>query len=217
MIARRIFLQRLPGLVACCVLMTPALGYAAPLIDLFLTPEQQGQRLLEQGDPSAAATHFTDPMRAGVAWYRAGDFERAAASFGRIATAEGHFNRGNALLMLGKYPAAIEAFDAALALRSAWTSAEENRALALARQARLAPPDETGGGTGGMIGADEVVFNSDGRTAGGGGDEVTDEGGEGLNELQMRELWLRRVETRPADFLRARFARQLAIEASPQP
>jgi len=202
-------------LVVGLLLLLPAPANAASLLDLFLTPDQQAQRLLERGEAAAAAVRFTDPMRAGVAWYRAGDFERAAASFSRLATAEAHFNRGNALILLGKYPAAIAAYEAALALRPGWQIAQENRSLAIARQTRLAPPDEVGGGTGGMLGADEIVFDSDGRTAGGGGGEVTEESGSELNELQMREMWLRRVQTRPADFLRARFARQLAIEAPP--
>ncbi|TKF78172.1 hypothetical protein FCV67_27540, partial [Vibrio sp. F13] len=37
--------------------------------DLWLTPDQQGQRLLNQKEYLQAAKHFTDPMRKGAAYY----------------------------------------------------------------------------------------------------------------------------------------------------
>lgn len=206
----------LPALVLCAImLLMPAVGQAA-FIDLWWTPEQQAQRLLERGDCAGAAARYVDPMRSGAAWYCAGDFERAAAAFGRLDSAAGHFNRGNALVLLGKYADAIAAYDAALTHRPGWQPAAENRALALARQERLARPDDDAGGTGGMLGADEVVFDSSPHTSKGGSD-VTEDDGPVRDDAQMRELWLRRVETRPADFLRARFARQLANQADTQP
>jgi Ca-activated chloride channel family protein len=189
---------------------------AASWLDLWLTPPQQAQRLFERGDYAAAAQRFVDPLRAGVAWYRAGEFERAAVVFGQLDTAVGHFNRGNALIMQGKYEAAIEAYDAAVARRPGWRRAEENRELARARLARLAPSDDDAGGTGGQLAADEIVYDASGRVARG-GTAVGDEGSSGLTEAQARELWLRRVQTRPADFLRARFARQLVLDAAGPP
>jgi Ca-activated chloride channel family protein len=178
--------------------------------DLWRTPDQQAQRLFDAGDYAAAATRFTDPMRIGVAWYRAGEFERAAAAFGQLTSVEGHFNRANALLFQGEYEAAIATYDQALAQRPGWAPAVDNRAIALARQERLAPPDDDAGGTGGMLGADEIVFDTSGRVQDARGEQTT-EGGTGFSDAAMREMWLRRVETRPADFLRARFASQLQL------
>ena len=54
---------------------------------LWWTPSQQGQRAFEQGDYTAAAQKYKDPMRVGTAWYRAGEFEKAAAAFGRVNSA----------------------------------------------------------------------------------------------------------------------------------
>ena len=40
--------------------------------DLWRTPDQQAQRLFDAGDYAAAASLFTDPMRIGMSWFRAG-------------------------------------------------------------------------------------------------------------------------------------------------
>lgn len=178
--------------------------------DLWRTPDQQAQRLFDSGDYAAAAARFTGPMHIGTAWYRAGEFERAAAAFGQLTSVEGHFNRANALLLQGEYEQAIAAYGQALAQRPDWQPAVENRQIALARKERLAPPDDDAGGTGGMLEADEIVFDTTGRTNNAEGEQTT-EGGAGMNDAAMREMWLRRVETRPADFLRARFASQLQL------
>ena len=174
----------------------------------WLTPDQQGRRLFEQGRYLEAAERFDDPGRRGAAYYRGGDFERAAGVFGRLGSAEAAYNRGNALVMLGQYDAAIESYGRALELRPGWDIARENRALAIARKERLAPPESDAGGTGGMLEADEIVFDDSGRVASS-GTEVETEGGESMSEEEMRSVWLRRVQNDPADFLRARFAWQL--------
>jgi Ca-activated chloride channel family protein len=185
-----------------------ALEWPADLAGWWLTPDQQGERLVEQGRYSEAAERFEDPARRAAAYYRGGDFERAAGLFGRLRSAEAAYNRGNALVMLGQYDAAIESYERALQLRPDWDLPRDNRALALARKERLAPPESDAGGTGGMLGADEIVFDDTGRVAES-GSETTTEGGEVMSEEEMRSVWLRRVQNDPADFLRARFAWQL--------
>jgi Ca-activated chloride channel family protein len=176
-------------------------------IDWWLTPDQQGQRLSARGDFGAAAERFRDPMRRGVALFRAGDFEAAAAVFGRISTAEAAFNRGNSLVMSGKYEEAISSYDRALQLRRGWSEAEENRRIARIRLERRQPPDDDADGTGGKLGADEIVFDERGAK---GSSEQVIEGEQGPSDQELRAIWLRRVQTRPADFLRSRFAYQLA-------
>jgi Ca-activated chloride channel family protein len=185
--------------------------------DLWLTRDQQAQRLFDAGEYAEAAGRFAEPMRVGMAWYRAGDFERAAAAFGRLTSAEAHFNRGNALLLQGAYDEAVTAYDQALAQRPGWASATENRQLALARKERLAPPEDDAGGTGGRLEADEILFDTTGRTDRAQGEQTAEEPGAGLTDAQLRDLWLRRVETRPADFLRARFARQIQLRSEGPP
>jgi Ca-activated chloride channel family protein len=181
----------------------------------WLTPDQQGQRLVAKGEYLEAAEAFRDPARKGAAYFRGGDFESAASVFGRMPGAEAAYNRGNALIMLGRYEEAIESFESALSGRPDWAEAEQNLAIARARQEMLAPPDSDAGGTGGMLEADEIVFDDSGRVDKGGTEAVT-EGGEGMSEEEMRAVWLRRVQADPADFLRARFAYQLYRQEQPE-
>ena len=47
--------------------------------------------------------------------------------------------------------------------------------------------------------------------------EHCSEGGEKLSDEELREVWLRQVQTKPADFLRAKFAYQHAMrQAKPE-
>ncbi|MBW2425446.1 MAG: tetratricopeptide repeat protein [Deltaproteobacteria bacterium] len=197
------------------VVLSSSLVRAEGMVDLWLTPDQQAQRAFDAGEFEQAAERFSDPLRAGAAWYRAGEFARAAQSFGRSDTAESHFNRANALLMQGLYDAAIAAYEEALVRRPDWREASENRELAVRRKARLARGEDDAGGTGGKLAADDYVFGDPSSGTGGSGEEKVE--GEGPPDAfasdQLRELWLRRVQTRPADFLAARFARQLQLRA----
>lgn len=178
----------------------------------FLTADQQAQRHFDRGEYAEAARLFTDPMRRGTALYRDGQFAAAAAAFARAGTAEAAFNRGNSLVLLGKYDDAMASYDQALQMRPQWPAAAENRELARLREERMAPPEDDYGGTGGMLGADEIVFSDRGSKSSGDTEQV-DAGGDGpLSEQALRALWLRRVQTKPADFLRSKFAYQYLRE-----
>jgi Ca-activated chloride channel homolog len=187
-------------------------------VSLWLTPDQQGEWLMVRQRYAEAATHFRDPLRQAIALYRDGQFKEAAAAFARLDSAAAAFNRGNALLMHGKYTDAIASYDRALQRRPDWREAQANRALAEARRKLLEPPQDDAGGTGGKLEADEIVFDdrpkqsSDTQEV-----EVVTTGT--LSDAQVQALWLRRVQTQPADFLRAKFAYQLSRrpQEKPQP
>ena len=171
----------------------------------WLTPDQRGQRLFRDKQYQQAAEAFTNPEWQGAGWYRAGEFEQAAQAFARGSSPEARFNAGNAWMLLGKYEPAIAEYDRALKLRPGWKAAEENRALAEAR-AKLR---ETKGGDLGdqREGADEVVFDLN-KERGGQDTEIAGEQAASDNAIQA--IWLRRVQTNPADFLRSKFAYQSA-------
>ena len=175
---------------------------------LWFSPDQQGQRLLNQGKFQAAAQTFQDPMWQGVAWFRAGEFEQAEQAFAHVATPDAEFNRGNCLVMQGKYDDAVERFDRALELRPDFEDAQTNREIAIARAELV---EKKGGDMGDQkIGADEVVFDKEKKSGG----QETETVGQTLSDSELQALWLRRLQTQPADFLRAKFAYQLA--AGPQ-
>lgn len=174
---------------------------------LWFTPDQQGRRHFERGEFLAAAEVFQDPLWQGTAFYRAGEFERAARAFARRDTAEAHYNQGNAWLMNGKYEDAIASYDRALTRRPGWQEAADNRDLAAAR---LKMTTVTGGDMGDQkVGADKIVFDKNAKSE---GQDTEVAGGKALSDQEMQSLWLRRVQTRPADFLKAKFEYQQAMK-----
>ena len=201
--------MKLKLLIATLFLFQAPLAMALEWDDLWFTPDQQGQRLMAKGAYQQASEKFTTPDRIGSALFLAGDFEKAASVFGRSDSAQSVYNRGNALIMLGQYDAAIEAYQDALIKRPDWPEAEQNLQIAILRKQALAPPDDDFGGTGGMLEADEIVFDDTGRVNKSSNEQVIDAADQQLGEDEMRAMWLRKVETRPADFLAIRFNYQL--------
>ncbi len=195
----------------------PLFGLVAMLCLIFgncsvFTPDQIGYRLFGEDDFAAAADRFADPSWQAAAHYRNADFKEAAAIYGGYDSAEGTFNHGNSLVMLGKYEEAVQRYDRALELRPGWQAAESNREIAAIRAERVR--QEGGEMTGGQLEADEIVF-TDTKSSSTDQQEVV-EAGQELSDAEMRAVWLRNVQTEPADFLRAKFAYQQATKAQAQ-
>lgn len=208
---------RHPWLAILCVLAV-ALGGAAWRVgpaNLFLTPDQRGRLLMERGRYDEAAKAFRDPMWLGAAQMKAKAFKAAAQTFCGMDTADSNYDCGNAFIMLGKYQDAIPRYDRALELRPAFPEAEANRTLAKLRAERLArqagqesfdldepnPRDERPNMTGKVDHPDKEPPQAE----------------TGMSDESVRALWLKRIQTRPADFLRARFAYQLQPPAAGAP
>jgi Ca-activated chloride channel family protein len=196
------------------VLLATALGLAGAIYErgwknMWLTPDQRGRFLMDHARPAEAAATFHDPAWRGVASFRAGDFKAAAQAFAGLGSAEGAYDEGNALVMLGKYDDAAKSYDRALALRPGWPEAEANRNLAGIRAERL----KTKGGeeSDGEETPDEIVYDKGKKN--GPNTTVAGEIPE-MSDPAIRALWLKRVQTRPADFLKARFAYQLQSQAT---
>ena len=173
---------------------------------LWLTPDQQGRLAYEKKEFSAAADLFEDPMWKGQALYAAGRYEEAAAVYARIPTAEGFFNRGNALMKAREYVKAIPSYEQAVAEAPDWPEAAENLGLAryvLEYIERSREQSDTGDET--ELGADDVKF-----------DNTKDRGKEivitreSTIEAASAEKWMRSVDTETRDFLRSRFALEAA-------
>jgi Ca-activated chloride channel homolog len=97
--------------------------------DLWQRHDQQGFEAMRAEQPAQAATLFDDPAWRGAAQYRAGSYEASAATLAPLDSAEGQYNRGNALAKAGKLEAAIDAYDRALTLDPNHADARYNRDL----------------------------------------------------------------------------------------
>ena len=194
----------LPGLIA--ILLVLALyGFGTGKLYL-LTADQQGHRLFSQGNYTEATEHFSDPMWLGAAYFRAGQFEEAGGVFAGYDTAEAAYNQATSLVMLGNYEAAVSRYERALELNPGWAEAETNLEIAKSRAAAL--KKEGGNMTDGQLGADDIVFEKGKSSPEAQEEQLT--GGAEMSDSEMRAIWLRQVQTKPADFLRVKFAYQHA-------
>ncbi|WP_188577649.1 hypothetical protein [Azorhizobium oxalatiphilum] len=200
-------LRAMAALSGAVLILLGGAAFALGWQDLWASPDQRGRRLFDQGRFAEAAEAFRDPMWRGVAQMRAGDFKTAEQTFAGLDTPEAAYDQANALVMLGKYQEAVVRYDHALTLRPGWTEARANREIARLRAGRMKASGEDAGDQ--REGADQIVYDKDARRPGG---QETDVSGAAMDDTAVRALWLKRVQTRPADFLRARFGYQLQAQ-----
>jgi len=111
------------------LMLPPQTSHAFTFDDLWLRPDQQGQRLLDAGRPDEAAQRFQDLQWQGKALFESGDYAGAAERFAQGDSAADHYNRGNALAKSGELEAALDAYDQALERQPELEAAQYNRAL----------------------------------------------------------------------------------------
>ena len=171
-------------------------------IDFWLTPDQQGRWWLERNAPERAAAHFDDALWRGAAHARAQQWQAAADAFAHVDSAAGWFNQAQMLARLGRYADADAAYEEALTRAPGWPAA-------LADQARVrslipAELEPTPG----------EVSATPGERAG----KPAPRQPRSLSEHEVAELWLQRLDTSPAAFLRRKFALEAqALSASAPP
>ncbi|MDN3204005.1 VWA domain-containing protein [Algoriphagus sediminis] len=204
--------------------------------DLWYSPDYQGQLLSDKNEFVLAAEAFSDPMRKGVAFFKAGDFENAIEAFQSDTTSNGAYNLGLAYFQNGDYAAANLAFGKALEIdpemeqaRSAQTEINQ-----LIPGESEVSPEEAEEATSKPSG-DGNVENQDMEDLGGGGQEATEEQmsdgrkeeevatdtriGKELDEVpddlgiriedQGGKVLMRKVDDDPALFLQKKFAYQV--------
>ena len=150
--------------------------------DLWQRPDQRGLKAFESEQPERAAELFESPEWRSAAQYRAGQFEQSAATLAAVDSAEGHYNRGNALAKAGQLPAAIAEYDRALTLDESHEDARYNRDLLqqyLEDHPELQQPESQGEGEPGQQGdSDQSQSQSGEQQEGQGGDEQQSEQGD---------------------------------------
>ena len=181
---------------------------AGDFVSLWLTPDQRARAAYENLEFPKAFELFEDPSWKGVAAYDAGLYSESAAAFGRLPTANGFFNRGNAFMKGREYGKAIIAYQQAVAESPDWTEAQENLELAsytLEYIERSREQSDTGDES--ELGADDYVF--DNTKERGVEIEITKQS---TIEMESAEKWMRGVDTDTRDFLRTRFLLEASRE-----
>ena len=97
--------------------------------DLWRTKDQQAADAFANENHELAASLFESSAWSGAANYRSKNYESAIAAFSAINTADGNYNRGNALALAGSYPEAIAAYETALSLKPNHEDALSNKAV----------------------------------------------------------------------------------------
>jgi Ca-activated chloride channel family protein len=133
-------------------------------------------------------------------------------AFARVDTPEAWYDLANAYAKRGELKLAVQAYDKALALRPAWPDAEANRERVAALIPKEKKPDDEQGEADPSQEPDEVKFDDKGKKGKRGQVEL-----EELTDQQIAQMWLRGVQTSPAEFLRLKFAVQAQEANSRKP
>lgn len=203
-----------------CLLLTLGLGnpQAAKaegntFLDLWLTPDQQGELLMRRGDYGAAAARFSDPFRKAFAYYYAEQFDLAAEYFARVDTPVARFNQANALAHGEHYLRAVAIYESLLAEDPQNRAAEQNRRIVqeLIDAINMMSESQADEGLGSKELGDDDPRRADGaeRTTLA-ADQLEQFSAEDiLQDEKVSEMWMRSVQRDPSHFLSIKFGMQL--------
>ncbi|GLT19814.1 hypothetical protein GCM10007938_35970 [Vibrio zhanjiangensis] len=193
--------------------------------DLWLTPNQQGQRWFNNYDYLEAAKHFTDPLRKGTAYYYAGEYKLAHSAFLEMQSGSsqamqniGLYNAASALARQREYLAArdvlqslVETGELHPKLRA---DAEHNLHVINGIIQEINQMSESQAGTENDT---STELGENPQTAEGADEKTSAElllketlsASDILADQALADKWLKRVEADPKHFLRTKFQIQL--------
>ena len=203
---------RIALLLALFLVPNPALAF--DFIQLWMTPDQQGRLKYEREQYQDAARLFENKRWKAASFYKAGDYSNAAVLFGKFDTTWGYFNQGNALAKMEKLQPAVDAYNKALALQVDFPEAQFNLDWVMGLLELSLKEYDDAGGTGGKLKADKIVLDERGAKATGEMSIQEMQAQQGLSDEALRDMWMRRVQTTPGDFLRLKFSYQLNMRTS---
>ncbi|MGR8930641.1 MAG: VWA domain-containing protein [Gammaproteobacteria bacterium] len=123
------FRRGLLALALAVMLPVPNDAWAFDWQGLWQTRDQQGHQAFSDQQYQEAADRFDDPSWRAAAQYKAGQYQQAADTLKDTQTADGHYNRGNALAKAGQLQEAVKEYQAALKLDPKHSDAEYNKEL----------------------------------------------------------------------------------------
>lgn len=193
--------------------------------DLWLTPDQQGERLFNKQKYLDAAKHFSDPLRKGTAYYYASEFELAHSAFLEMQNDPseevrdfGLYNAASALARQREYLAARDLLQS-LANKPTLSQAlrpdvEHNLKVIGGIVEDINQMSESQAGTEQETSTElgdnpQTAEGADEQTSADMMIKETLSASDILGNQEMADKWLKRVESDPKDFLRSKFQIQL--------
>ncbi len=190
-------------------------------MNLWFTPDQQGQRLFNQKDYLAAAKHYQDPFRKGVAYYYASEYQLAYTAFLQAKGSDlALYNAATALARQREYLAAkhllIEILDEGYIDSNLRRKASQNLAAIEHIIEQIERTSESQANT--TEGLEESLELGDNPQTSEGYEETVVSSvllreklnaNEILGSEELANKWLKRVEADPKRFLAAKFHIQL--------
>ncbi|MFV0448388.1 MAG: VWA domain-containing protein [Vibrio sp.] len=187
-------------------------------MDLWLTPDQQAQRLFNRGDYQQAAAHYQKPLNKGIAYYYAGEFKLANTAFMQDNTPLGFYYAASALARQREYVAArallrqlneLPDLDKALQGNIAYNlkvitalideintmSKSQANSMDMDQEVSIELPDDQPQTS---DGADENTTEELMKKQQLSAEQI-------LGDPKLAEVWLKRVEADPSRFLQSKF------------
>ncbi len=184
-------------------------------LDLWLTKDQQGQWYFNRSQFLTAAQHYQDPLRKGIAFYYASEFELAYEAFSQVESETMMFNAANALIHQREYVAARALLKQFLVQYPDNSSAKHNLLLVQQRIDEINQFSESQANTEEFQMAKNLPENKPKIAEG--ADEQVIESRDAKEQLSAENIladkeiankWLQRVEADPKQFLQVKFQMQ---------
>lgn len=187
--------------------LLPLLMLLPPATPVLAAEAAPSLREWVEQDPATALQQLQDPLWLGIAAYHAGNHQLAHDYFSGLDDSIAHYNRGNSLMQLGRYPEAAAAYRLALQHEPGLQPALDN--LALARQlqeqaqATAAAPTSENGNT---SQPSPERQESNGKTA-------TLQAPDPIHPHGSLDTWLQQIPDNPAVLLKRKFRQELSQSA----
>ncbi len=187
-------------------------------MDLWLTPDQQAQRLFNKGEYKQAAAHYQSPLNRGIAYYYGSEFKLAHSAFMQDGSSQGLYYAASALARQREYIAARKL----LQQLSEQEGLDEKLQQDIAHNLKVISGlideiNQMSKSQADSIDLDQEVsieLPDDQPQTAEGADENTNQdkmiqqqlsAEQILGDPKLAEVWLKRVEADPSRFLQAKF------------
>lgn len=188
-------------------------------VDLWITQDQQGQLAYNKGNYASAAVLFNGPIKVGLMHYFNKDFASAAEQFQSTESDEALFNLANAFAHASNYLYSVAVYDLLLERIPDHDSALKNRAIVqriVDEMLALGEHQQQEGGdrkqSQQMENPSDEDINVEDMDFGEREPQEQLTADDLLNDPEMAEMWMRQVQSNPADFLSIKFQMQLKSE-----